>query len=108
MQHVIVTAISATTVVCTPNPIQIYHDDQFIRFSVGPDTVWGNDPINFGDTWPGGSANLDVSGTFIANCNSPLPDGALPATYSVSFKVVHKPTNTPLTHDPEVENQPQP
>ncbi|MDP9193010.1 MAG: hypothetical protein M3P06_15020 [Acidobacteriota bacterium] len=108
MQHVIVTA-TATGVSCAPDPIQIYRDDQFIRFSLGKDTAWGNDAISFGDTWPGGAPMLDVSGTFIANANTPLPATITgTVTYGVTFRVTHTPTGNKFTHDPEVENQPQP
>jgi hypothetical protein len=107
MQHVVVTA-TAVEVSCTPDPISIYRDDQFIRFSLGKDTAWGIDPIVFGLTWPGGAANLDVANTFVANCNKPLPDAAPAQTYGVTFNVIHVPTGTAYHHDPEVENQPEP
>jgi len=108
MQHVIVTA-TATSVSCTPDPIQIYRDDQFIRFSLGVDTAWDNDAISFNSSWPGGAPMLDVSGTFIANANTPLAANITsPVTYGVTFKVIHTVTGNKFTHDPEVENQPQP
>jgi len=107
MQHVIVTA-TEEGVSCKPNPIQIYRDDQFIRFSLGPNTAWDANPIVFGPTWPGGPANLDVSDTYIANGNTSLTDSVPMEKYSVTFNVRHIPTSQQFSHDPEIENQPEP
>ena len=109
MQHVTVTAVTNKLVKCDPNPIQIWRDDQMIRFQLGKDTEWAaSDPIVFSKGWPGGAPMPDVNDTFVADANNPLAESAAPETYSVTFHVTHTPSGNALTHDPDIENQPEP
>lgn len=114
MQHVIVTADAKGNITCSPDPIQIYRDDQFIRLSPGANTSWGTPenpnapPIILGGGWPGGEAHLDVNNTCVADANNPLAPNAQMVTYSVTFLAFHTETLLGGRHDPPIENQPEP
>lgn len=114
VQHIIVTW-TPSGIQTVPQSINIWTDDQELKFILGPDTEWGPNPVVFNklplgnlsiQPWTGSDAEPGPKNTIRAKGPGPVSELTMYA-YTVSVTQAGNPA-TLRSHDPEIYNQPQP